>query len=127
MVIFPPLAARSPQKPPGWGWRNKVLADRPIDPDDADKADDHNESDNSDDSDDSLMTSRASYPSCKKSSWPRFLWPGPMLRTIAAKPSKLLSKLHTRDPTLQTAWQWVFPIGEPLMLEDRAPCIPRNS
>ena len=53
-----------------------ILADSANDPDDADKPDDLDESDNYDDSDDSLMTSRASYPNCKKSSWPRFPRPG---------------------------------------------------
>ena len=72
MTTFRALAARSPQRPPGQARRNKVLADSADDPDDADKPDDLDESDNSDDSDDSLMTSRASYPNCKKSSWPRF-------------------------------------------------------
>ena len=72
MAIFRPLAARSPQRPPGPAWRNKVLADSADDPDDADKPDDLNESNKSDDSDDSLMTSSASYPNCKKWSWPRF-------------------------------------------------------
>ena len=76
MAIFRPLAARRAQRPPGPAWRNKVLADSADDPDDADKPDDLDESDNSDDSDDSLMTSRASYPHCKKSSWPRFPRPG---------------------------------------------------
>ena len=36
------LAARSPQRSPGRGWRNKVLADSADDPD-ADKADDLDE------------------------------------------------------------------------------------
>ena len=76
MAIFRPLAARSPQRPPGPAWRNKVLADSADDPDDADKPDDLDESDNSDDSDDSLMPSWASCPSCKKWSWPRFPRPG---------------------------------------------------
>ena len=49
MTIFRPLAARSPQGPPGPAWRNKVLADSANDPDDADKLDDLDESDNSDD------------------------------------------------------------------------------
>ena len=66
MVIFRPLAARSPQNPPGPAWRDKVLADNADDPDDADEPDDLDESDNSDDSDDSLMTSWASCPSSKK-------------------------------------------------------------
>ena len=39
MAIFQPLAARSPQRPPGPAWRNKVLADSADDPDDADKPD----------------------------------------------------------------------------------------
>ena len=55
MSIFRPLAARSPQRPPGQARRNKVLADSADDPDDADKPDDLEESDNSDDPDDSLM------------------------------------------------------------------------
>ena len=45
MTIFRPLAARSPQRPPGLAWRNKVLADSADDPDDADKADELDESD----------------------------------------------------------------------------------
>ena len=57
MVIFRPLAARSPQRPTGRAWRNKVLADSADDPDDVHNADDLDESDNSDDSDDSLMAS----------------------------------------------------------------------
>ena len=57
MAIFRPLADRSPHRPPGAAWRNKVLADSADDPDDADKPDDLDESDNSDESDDSLMTS----------------------------------------------------------------------
>ena len=72
MAIFRPLPARSPQKPPGPAWRNKVLADSPNHPDNADKADDLNESDNPDGSDDTLITAWASYPNCKKSSWLRF-------------------------------------------------------
>ena len=76
MAIFRPLAARSPQRPPGQTWRNKILADSANDPDDADKPDDLDESDNYDDSDDFFVTSRASYPNCKKSSWPRFPRPG---------------------------------------------------
>ena len=47
MVIFRPLAARSPQNPPGPAWRDKVLADNADDPDDADEPDDLDESDNS--------------------------------------------------------------------------------
>ena len=39
MAIFRPLAARSPQRPPGQARRNKVLADSADDPDDADKPD----------------------------------------------------------------------------------------
>ena len=66
MAIFRPLAARSPQKPPGPTWRNKVLPDSPNDPDGADNADDLSESDYPNDSDDTLITSWASYPSCKK-------------------------------------------------------------
>ena len=57
MATFQPLAARSPQRPPGRAWRNKVLADSADDPDDADKPNDIDESDNSDDSDDPLTTS----------------------------------------------------------------------
>ena len=72
MAIFRRLAARSPQRSPGRGCRNKVLADSADDPDDADKADDLDESDNANDSDDPLMTSWASCPNCKKCSWPRF-------------------------------------------------------
>ena len=53
MAIFRPLAARSPQSPPGPAWRDKVLADNADDPDDADEPDDLDESDNSDDSDNS--------------------------------------------------------------------------
>ena len=45
MAIFRRLAARSPQRSPGRGWRNKVLADSVDDPDDADKPDELNESD----------------------------------------------------------------------------------
>ena len=70
MAIFRPLAARSPQRPPGPAWRNKVLADSADDPDDADKPDDLDESDNSDDFDDSLMTSWASCPD-RKNRFPR--------------------------------------------------------
>ena len=58
--------ARRPQRPPGWAWRNKVLADSADDPDDAHKLDDLDEFDNSDVSDDSLMTSSATCPSSKK-------------------------------------------------------------
>ena len=75
ITIFRPLAARSPQKPPGPARRNKVLADSPNDPDNADKADDLNGSDNPDGSDDTLITAWGSYPNCKKSSWLRFPWP----------------------------------------------------
>ena len=46
MAIFRPVAARSPQKPPGQAWTNKVLANSADDPDDADKPDDLDESDN---------------------------------------------------------------------------------
>ena len=81
MAIFRPLATRSPQRPPGPAWRNKVLADSADDPDDADKPDDLNESNKSDDSDDSLMTSSASYPNCKKWSWPRFPRPAQWPKT----------------------------------------------
>ena len=45
MVIFRPLAARSPQSPPGPASRDKLLTDSADDPDDADKPDDLDESD----------------------------------------------------------------------------------
>ena len=76
MAIFRPLAASSFQRPPCPARRNKVLADSANDPDDAGKPDGLNESDKSDHSDESLMTSKASYPNCRKSSWPRFPRPG---------------------------------------------------
>ena len=65
MTIFQPLADRSPQKPPGRASRNKVLANSADDPDAANKLDDFGGCDNSDDSNDFLMTSSASWPSCK--------------------------------------------------------------
>ena len=66
LVIFLPLAAWSPQGPPGPAWRDKVLADNADDPDDADEPDDLHESDNSDDSDDPLRSSWTSCPNRKK-------------------------------------------------------------
>ena len=47
MAIFRPLAARSPQNPPGPAWRDKVLADNADAPDDADEPDDLDECDKS--------------------------------------------------------------------------------
>ena len=47
MAIIRPLAARSPQRPPGPTCRNKVLADNADGPDDVHEPDDLDESDNS--------------------------------------------------------------------------------